>query len=173
MGLDLIKQNIRDIPDFPKPGIVFKDISPVLQDAKTFQLTIDLMADALAGKNPDILIAIDARGFLFGAALAYKIGCGLSLVRKKGKLPYKTIGTSYQLEYGSNEVEMHADALEEGTRVVIVDDVLATGGTAKAAADLVTKLGGEIIAMLFFMELSFLNGRQALAPHPVNSLIQV
>lgn len=173
MSLDRIEATIRDVQDFPKPGIVFKDISPVLQDPALFRETIDLLCEPFVDEPPATLVAIDARGFLFGSAMAYKLGCGLTLVRKKGKLPWKTLGISYDLEYGSNEVEIHEDAFRKGDRLVVIDDVLATGGTARAALDLVEKLGGEVIAAVFFMELGFLKGREQLAPHKVFSLVTV
>jgi adenine phosphoribosyltransferase len=167
-----LKQSVRDIPDFPKPGIVFKDITPILQDGQLFRLAITLFSDRYQRKTIDQIVAIDARGFLFASALAYVLGTGLSLVRKKGKLPYKTVQASYDLEYGSNTVEMHVDALKKGQRVLIVDDVLATGGTMKAAIDLVQELGAEVVEVAFFAEIAFLEGRRKLGKVPVFSAMQ-
>jgi len=167
-----LKLAVRDIPDFPKPGIIFKDITPILQDGQLFRLAVTLFSDRYQRKKIDQIVAIDARGFLFASALAYVLGTGISLVRKKGKLPHKTIEASYDLEYGSNTVEMHIDALKKGQRVIIVDDVLATGGTMKAAIDLVQELEAEIIEVAFFAELSFLEGRKKLGKIPVFSAMQ-
>ncbi|RMD74207.1 MAG: adenine phosphoribosyltransferase [Lentisphaerae bacterium] len=173
VSVDAIKAAIRDVPDFPKPGIVFKDISPILQDAALFRECIDTMAALTESMKPDILACIDARGFIFGSAIAYRLGCGMCMIRKAGKLPWQTEQVSYDLEYGSNVVEMHRDAVRPGENVVIVDDVLATGGTAKAAIDLVRRVGGNVAGVLFFLELSFLEGRSGLQPHQVMSLITV
>jgi adenine phosphoribosyltransferase len=167
-----LKMSVRDIADFPKPGIVFKDITPILQDGQLFRLAITLFSERYQRKTIDQIVAIDARGFLFASALAYVLGVGLSLVRKKGKLPYKTIQASYDLEYGSNTVEMHVDALKKGQRVVIIDDVLATGGTMKAAIDLVKELEGEIVEVAFFAEIDFLQGRKKLGNVPVFSAMK-
>jgi adenine phosphoribosyltransferase len=164
-----LKLAVRDIPDFPKPGIIFKDITPILQDGQLFRLAITIFSDRYQRKTIDQIVAIDARGFLFASALAYVLGTGLSLVRKKGKLPYQTIQASYDLEYGSNTVEMHVDALKKGQRVLIVDDVLATGGTMKAAIDLVHKLEAEVVEVAFFAEIDFLEGRKKLGSVPVFS----
>jgi adenine phosphoribosyltransferase len=167
-----LKQAVRDIPDFPKPGIVFKDITPILQDGQLFRLSITIFNDRYQRKTIDQIVAIDARGFLFASALAYVLGTGISLVRKKGKLPYKTVQASYDLEYGSNTVEMHIDSLKKGQKVLIVDDVLATGGTMKAAIDLVQGLGAEVVEAAFFAEISFLEGRKKLGNTPVYSTMQ-
>jgi adenine phosphoribosyltransferase len=167
MKADVVKKAIRDVPDFPKPGIIFKDITPVLRDPKLFRGTVGLLADALKGKEITRIAAIDARGFLFGAALAERLKLGIVPIRKKGKLPYKTFEESYDLEYGSNTVAIHQDAFDPGDRVVLVDDLLATGGTAAAAARLIEKAGGKVEAVLFVVELSFLNGRAKLAGYPV------
>jgi adenine phosphoribosyltransferase len=164
---------IRDIPDFPKPGIMFKDISPILQDGALFAEVIDIIGARYENQQIDSIVVIDARGFIFGSALAYKLGCGISLVRKQGKLPWKTYSVSYELEYGSAAVEIHIDAVSAGDRVLIVDDLLATGGTARAGADLIEKIGARIIALEFVIELSFLNGRDKLDGYTVNSLIEV
>lgn len=157
-----LRAAIRDIPDFPKPGIIFKDITPVLSDPALFAESIDLFHRALQGVRVDKIACIDARGFLFGAALAYKMGVGIIPVRKKGKLPYDATEVSYDLEYGSATLEMHVDAVAPGDQVVIVDDLLATGGTAGAACHLVEKLGGRVERLLFLVELSFLGGRDRL-----------
>ena len=166
-----LKSAIRDVPDFPKEGVVFKDISPVLQDRQLFRLAISMFNDRYQRKQIDTVLAIDARGFIFGSALAYVLGCGLTLARKKGKLPYDTLSASYDLEYGSNTIEIHTDAIEKGARVLVIDDVLATGGTLKAALDLAEEAGGNIIEAAVFIELSFLNGREKLPDIPVFPLI--
>jgi len=170
--LEKIKAAIRDIEDFPSEGITFKDISPVLQDPDLFKHTIDLMAEKYLDNKIDIIVAIDARGFIFGSALAYKLGCGMTMLRKKGKLPYKTNGISYDLEYGSNEMEIHTDAVKPNDRVLLVDDVLATGGTAEAAIDLIKKIDGNITALCCMMELTFLNGKERLGEIPLHVLFQ-
>jgi len=168
-----LKEAIRDIPDFPKKGIIFKDITPILRDAKLFQTAIDLLAERHKGKKIDAVVGIDARGFIFSACVAMKLGAGLVPVRKKGKLPYKTEAVGYDLEYGSNILEMHVDALQKGDRVVIVDDLLATGGTAYATAGLVEKLGAKVVEIDFLIELAFLPGRAKLAKYPIYSAIRV
>ena len=173
MSLETLTAAIRDIPDFPKPGIMFKDISPILQDGALFAEVIDIIGGRYENQQIDSIVVIDARGFIFGSALAYKLGCGISLVRKQGKLPWKTHSVSYELEYGSAAVEIHIDAVSVGERVLIVDDLLATGGTAKAGADLIEKIGARIIALEFVIELSLLNGRDKLDGYTVNSLIEV
>lgn len=167
MKADVLKKAIRDIPDFPKPGILFKDITPILQDPRLFRGAVGLLAEALKDKNINRIAAIDARGFLFGAALAERLKLGLVPIRKKGKLPYKTYEESYDLEYGSNTIAIHQDAFQPGDNVAIVDDLLATGGTAAAAARLIEKAGGKVAAILFVIELSFLNGRTKLGGCPV------
>jgi adenine phosphoribosyltransferase len=166
-----LKAGIRDIPDFPTKGIVFKDITPVLQDKDLYRAAVDALADRHAGRKIDAVVGIDARGFIFAGAVAYKLGIGFVPVRKKGKLPYETVSTSYTLEYGSETSEMHTDAVGKGDRVIIVDDLLATGGTARAAAELVTRLGGEIVEIDFLIELTFLKGRERLSEYPVYSAI--
>lgn len=153
---------IRDVVDFPKPGIVFKDITPVLADGALFRLTIDGLIEGIGPEIPTKIIGIDARGFIFGAAVADRLGAGFIPVRKKGKLPWFTTGQSYSLEYGEAEVEIHKDAIHPGERVVLVDDLLATGGTAGAALQLVRELGGEILCVSFVIELAFLKGREKL-----------
>jgi adenine phosphoribosyltransferase len=159
---ELIKKKIRDVPDFPKKGIIFKDITPVLSDSKVFRLVIDELVKRYSSRKIDAVIAIESRGFLFGAPLAYRLGLPCIPVRKKGKLPYKTVEMSYDLEYGSATIEMHIDAIAKGQRVIIIDDLLATGGTAAATCELVKKQGGLVDECAFLVELSFLNGREKL-----------
>lgn len=167
-----LRQAIREIPDFPKKGILFYDITTLLKDAKAFQRTIDILGNRYIDSAIDVVVAIDARGFIIGSALAYKLGKGLVLVRKKGKLPYRTVRASYQLEYGVDEVEIHKDAIKKGDRVLIVDDLLATGGTSAAVIELVKKSGGKIVECAFVIELLGLKGRNKIKPHPAFSLIQ-
>ena len=167
-----LKAIIRDIQDFPKPGIVFKDITTLLRDASCFNRAVDLLGHRYLEKPIDVVLGIEARGFIIGAALAYKLNRGVILVRKPGKLPYKTHSATYQLEYGSDTLEIHQDAIEPGQRVLIADDVLATGGTVRAVVDLVKQMGGEVVECAFLSELSFLNGRAKLPDVPVYSLIQ-
>lgn len=171
-SLDLLARTVRDVPDFPKPGILFKDIMPVLASPAAFRASIDLFSEALAGLQVDKIVGIDARGFLFGAALAYKLELGFIPVRKKGKLPGKTEAVPYTLEYGESTVEMLSDALQPGERVVLIDDLLATGGTAAAAIKLIEKLGARAIGALFLIELEFLNGRRLLGDVPVTALLK-
>lgn len=167
-----LRQAIRDIKDFPKPGIVFKDITPLLADGLLFAKTIDLLAERYQGHAVDTVLGIESRGFIIGAALAYKLGAGFSVVRKPGKLPYETHSATYELEYGSDALEIHIDAISSGARVVIADDLIASGGTAAATAKLVGKLGGTVVECAFVIELTFLNGREKLKPYGVYSLIQ-
>jgi adenine phosphoribosyltransferase len=167
-----IRRAIRDIVDFPKPGIVFKDITPLLADGKLFARTIDAMAERYAEQKVDTVLGIESRGFIIGAALAYKLGAGFSVVRKPGKLPYDTHSASYDLEYGTDTLEIHVDGLSRHARVVIADDLIATGGTAKATAELVKRLGGTVVECAFVIELAFLKGREKLKPHGVFSLVQ-
>lgn len=162
---------IRDIPDFPQPGIVFKDITPILSHPDALRETVDALAGEVAALGPDLVVGIESRGFLFGVPVAYKLGLGFSPVRKLGKLPYETIREDYALEYGVNTVEAHLDAVLPGQRVVIVDDLLATGGTAMATARLVERLGGVVVGYCFLIELAFLNGRAKLTDHPVVALM--
>jgi adenine phosphoribosyltransferase len=166
-----IERTIRNVADFPKPGIQFKDITPVLADARLFSSSIDLLLDGHKSGSVDAVVGIDARGFIFAAAAATKIGAGFVPVRKKGKLPYQTHEQSYDLEYGSATVAMHIDALKPGSRVLLIDDLLATGGTSAAAAALVEKLGAKILEISFLIELKFLNGRDRLKNYKVRSLI--
>ena len=171
-AMETWKRKIRDIPDFPKPGIVFKDITPLLGDVRAFQSVIDAFARRYAEKSIDLVAAVESRGFIFGSALAYRIDAGFVPVRKKGKLPYKTESVEYALEYGTDRIEIHQDAVHKGSRVLVIDDVLATGGTAKAACDLIEKVGGKIVECAFVLELGFLNGREKLKGHELYSLIQ-
>jgi adenine phosphoribosyltransferase len=166
-----IQAAIRNVPDFPKPGIQFKDITPLLADARLFTGTIDLMTDNLKPGMVDAVVGIDARGFIFAAAAAMKLEAGFVPIRKKGKLPYKTHEEDYALEYGTATVAVHVDALKPGSRVLLIDDLLATGGTAAAAAALVQKLGAQILEISFLIELSFLGGRDKLKGHSVRSLV--
>lgn len=155
---------IRDVPDFPKPGIMFKDITPLLGNASAFAETIDRLATACASLRPTVIVGLESRGFIFGAAVAKAFGCAFVPVRKPGKLPARTERVTYELEYGSGTLEMHADAFEQGTRVVIVDDLLATGGTAAAATELVERIGGTVVGYAFVIELTALDGRSKLKP---------
>ncbi|MFQ5694190.1 MAG: adenine phosphoribosyltransferase [Nitrospinota bacterium] len=167
-----LKGMIRDIPDFPKKGVIFKDITTLLSNATAFATAIDLIGSRYIEKKVDLVVAAEARGFVFGAALAYKLNAGVIMIRKTGKLPHRTVKTLYELEYGTDELEIHEDSISEGNRVLVVDDLLATGGTAAAAADLVRKLRGEIIGLAFLVELCFLKGRDRLEDYDVFSLIQ-
>ena len=166
-----IERAIRNIPDFPKPGIQFKDITPVLADARLFAGAIDLLAEKFTSGSVDAVVGIDARGFIFAAAAAVKLNAGFVPVRKKGKLPYRTHEQDYALEYGSATIAIHVDALKPGSRVLLIDDLLATGGTAAAAAELVKKLGAQILEISFLIELSFLHGREKLKGYPIRSLV--
>ena len=166
-----VRKHIRDIPDFPKAGILFKDITPLLGQAGAFRLVIDLFEERLAGQKPDVIVGIESRGFIFGAALALRLGVGFVPVRKPGKLPYKCRRISYDTEYSTDSLEMHEDAIARGARVVIVDDLLATGGTAGATARLVEEQGGSVASLAFVVELDFLSGRGRLGGREVASLI--
>ena len=163
---------IRDIPDFPKPGIIFKDITPLLKDSHAFRDAIDTMAAHYEPKNVDVIVGIDARGFIFGSALAYRLGVGFVPVRKSGKLPYRTHEASYDLEYGVDTLAIHQDACSPGSRVLICDDVIATGGTIAASINLVEKLGSEVTGIAVLIELTFLNGREKFQDHDIFSLIE-
>jgi adenine phosphoribosyltransferase len=162
---------IRDVPDFPKPGIVFKDIMPLLADRGALQETVDRLEAWAKPRKPDVVMAVEARGYITGGALAVRLGCGFVAARKPGKLPWRTVTAKYALEYGFDSIEIHADALLRGQRVLVHDDVLATGGTAKAAVELVEQVGAEVVGLPFIVELDFLNGREKLAPYEVESLI--
>ena len=167
-----IEKAIRNIPDFPKPGIQFKDITPLLGDAKLFATSIDLLTSSFQPGEVDLVVGIDARGFIFAGAAALKWGAGFVPIRKQGKLPFNTHEESYDLEYGSNVLAIHTDAIQPGSRVVLVDDLLATGGTAAAAASLIQKIGGKLLEVSFLIELSFLNGREKLKGMPVRSIVR-
>ena len=162
---------IRDIPDFPKAGIVFKDITPLLRDWGGFGEAIERLVEPYKSNPPDVIVAVEARGFIFATPMAQALGCGFAPVRKPGKLPAETASREYELEYGSDEVEIHTDAVESGDRVLIVDDLLATGGTAAATAELVEDLGGEVVGLAFLIELDFLQGRARLQDYDVHTVI--
>jgi adenine phosphoribosyltransferase len=167
-----LKAALRDVPDFPQPGIIFKDITTILSDPELFRLSLDAIQHTLGDQKIDKVAAIDARGFIFAGAIAARIGAGLAPVRKKGKLPWKTVSIAYDLEYGSNEIEMHEDAVLPGETVWLIDDVLATGGTAAAAVHLIQHLGGDLKGMTFLVELGFLQGRGKLpAEVPVHGVL--
>jgi adenine phosphoribosyltransferase len=167
-----LKKLIRDVPDFPKPGILFRDITPLLSSASGLALSIELLANPFRGKNVDLVVGAESRGFIFGTAVACCLSAGFGLVRKPGKLPHKRIAMKYDLEYGQDSLEMHADAIVRGQRVLIVDDVLATGGTMRACCDLVKQLGGELVGIAVLIELKGLNGRDKVAPQAVHSVIE-
>lgn len=169
--MDDLKKYIREVPDFPKEGILFYDISTLLKNAKALRMTVDRFVWIFSDQHVDKVVGIESRGFMFGPIVAYDLNAGFVPVRKPGKLPGKTVGQSYDLEYGSDRVEMHEDAIEMGERVLIVDDLLATGGTACATADLVASQGGQVVGLGFIVELGFLSGRDKLTQHPVESLI--
>ena len=166
-----LKDFIRDIPDFPKPGIIFKDITPLLRDPAAFREAVQRMAEPLKGRSIDAVVVVEARGFLFGAALAYELGIPLVPARKSGKLPYDVISVTYSLEYGEDTLEMHTDGVMAGQRVVVVDDVLATGGTLAAACRLVAKAGATVDGLSLVVELSFLEGRKQLKDYEISSVI--
>jgi adenine phosphoribosyltransferase len=172
VGVDDLKRRIRDIPDFPKPGILFRDITPLLADGRAFCQAIDYIGERYQDKKIDVVVGVEARGFIMGSALAYKLHAGNILIRKSGKLPYKTHRATYALEYGTDTLEIHQDAFKPGQRVLIADDLLATGGTISAAVDLVKQLGGEIVELAFLIELTALKGREKLKEHSVFSLLQ-
>jgi len=171
-NMDELKSKIRHVPDFPKVGILFYDITTLMQDAAGFRAAIDSLATPFEGKGIDLVVGIESRGFIFGAAVADRIGSGFSPVRKPGKLPSKSVRATYDLEYGTDSLEMHEDAVADGQRVLIVDDLLATGGTAKATTDLVTGLGGQVYALAFLIELVALNGRKRLTGHQVHTVLK-
>ncbi len=166
-----LTSTIRDIPDFPKPGILFKDITPILADPKLFRATIDHFAELYAGEHIDVVIGMESRGFLFGAPLAMELSAAFAPARKPNKLPYDHVGVEYSLEYGSARLELHVDAVKPGDKVLIVDDLLATGGTAKATVELARQLGGDVVACCFVVELGFLPGRAALEGVDVKSIV--
>ena len=168
---DKLQAAIRDVHDFPKPGIVFKDITPVLADPELFQLSIDKIAETAADLKIDKIVGIDARGFIFGAPVALKKGVGFVPARKKGKLPWKTKSISYSLEYGENEIELHQDAVQPGDKVMVIDDLLATGGTAAATVKLLQELGADVVCVSFLIELDFLNGRSAINCDNIHSIL--
>jgi len=170
--IDRLRQIIRDVPDFPKPGIVFKDITTLLAEPETFKRAIDLLAERYSDKGIDKVIGVESRGFIFGPAVAYLIGAGFVPVRKPGKLPAETISIEYELEYGTDTLEMHRDALKPGEKVIIIDDLIATGGTAAAVAEMVGNLGAELVEMAFLIELTFLEPRKKLEGLPVFTIIK-
>ncbi|MCP4154917.1 MAG: adenine phosphoribosyltransferase [bacterium] len=167
-----LEKLIRDVPDFPKKGIIFKDITTLLKDKEAFKYAADLIVKNYEGKNIDKVIGIESRGFIYGGIVAYRLGCGFVPARKPNKLPAETIKEDYSLEYGTNTLELHLDAIKEGEKVVIIDDLLATGGTAAAVAKLVERLKGEIVALDFLVELEFLKGRDKLDGYTVNSYLK-
>jgi adenine phosphoribosyltransferase len=171
MTTEELKTLVRDVPDFPKPGIVFRDITPLLADARGFAHVIDQMAERFLG-SVDVVLGIESRGFIIGAPVAYRLGVGFSIARKPGKLPYEIIQESYELEYGTAELNMHRDAIRSGARVLVVDDLLATGGTAAAAIKLVQKMGGQVVGCSFIIELKALEGRPRLEPASSYALLQ-
>jgi adenine phosphoribosyltransferase len=170
--MDHLKSKIRHVPDFPKAGILFYDITTLLQDPEGFREAIDSMASPFAGKGIDVVVGIESRGFIFGSAVADRLGAGFSPVRKPGKLPSTTMRATYDLEYGSDALEIHDDAVKKGQRVLIVDDLLATGGTARAASELVARLGGDVQALAFLIELVGLNGRNRLAGQTLHTVLK-
>jgi adenine phosphoribosyltransferase len=167
-----LRTAVRDVPDFPKKGIIFKDITPILKDGALFRASIDVFLEECKGKKLDKVVGIDARGFVFGSAVAYELGIGFVPLRKKGRLPYKTESAAYTLEYGEAEMELHIDAIVPGEKIVLIDDLLATGGTSASAVTLIKKVGGELIKAIFLIELEFLHGRKKLAPTPVTSFLK-
>jgi len=170
--MEELKKHIRAIPDFPQSGILFRDITTLLKNKEAFREAIDVMADLIRGKKVDLILGVESRGFIFAAPIAYNLGLPLNLIRKPGKLPAETISESYSLEYGENTIELHKDAIRKGDKVVICDDLLATGGTAMASAHLVEKFGGEVSLLLFLIELTDLNGREKLKNYPVESVVK-
>jgi adenine phosphoribosyltransferase len=170
--MEELKNIIRDVPDFPKKGIIFKDITTLLGDAKSYQRMVDLLAHRYIGEKIDKVVGVEARGFIIGAALAYKLGAGIVLVRKPGKLPSETFKKSYQLEYGTDTLEIHTDAIEKGERILIADDLLATGGTMAAVVDMVKSMGGDLVECCFMAELEFLHGKEKLPAGKVYSLLK-
>ncbi len=167
-----LKSYIRDIPGFPKEGIIFKDITPLLKDGKKFREAVDSIAGEFKSKKVDVVLSVEARGFIFGSAIAYKLGAGIVPIRKKGKLPFKTYSVTYDLEYGQDTLEIHQDAFTKGQNILIVDDLLATGGTTAAVIEMVEKMGGNIVGIAFLIELTALKGREKLKGYPVVSIIK-
>src|SRR5256712_10102460 len=167
-----LRAAVRDVPDFPKKGIVFKDITPILNNSALFKASIDVFLERCRGRKIDKIVGIDARGFLFGSVVAYELGVGFVPLRKKGRLPYKTESAKYSLEYGEAEMELHIDAITRGERIILIDDLLATGGTSASAATLIKKIGGHLVEAIFLIELEFLHGRQKLEPTPVTSFLK-
>ena len=167
----LLRSRIRDVPDFPQEGIIFKDITPLLQDAETLRLACRQMADPFRGGGIDVVVGVESRGFIFGPTVALELGTGFVIARKRGKLPWQTVVESFELEYGVEHIEMHSDAVREGERVLLVDDVIATGGTAAATARLVEGMGGRVVGSSFLIELGFLEGRKVLDPLPVHAVL--
>ena len=172
MDIEHLKSSIRNVPDFPKPGIQFKDITPILQDPELFGNVIDIFYDRYQNEKIDVIVGIESRGFIFAAPLALKLGCSLAIARKPGKLPYGTVSAEYSLEYGVDTLELHIDAFKPGEKVLIMDDLLATGGTAKAAGELVKKLKGDIVCFSFLINLVELKGVNMLKPHQVFCIIE-
>ena len=163
--------HIRDVPDYPKPGILFKDITPLFANPAALSATVDQLAEWAEPRKPDLVLGAEARGFILGAALAHRLGCGFVPARKPGKLPWHTVAVKYSLEYGFDELEVHADSIPKGSRVLVHDDLLATGGTCTAMLELVEQLGGEVVGVAFIVELAFLAGREKLGGYDVHSLI--
>ncbi len=164
---------LRDVPDFPKPGIIFKDITPILADGAAFQQAVNQVVEGFTSDDIDAIVGVEARGFIFAAAAAYKLGCGLLIVRKPGKLPAETVSETYALEYGTDTLEIHRDAIKPGMRLLLLDDLLATGGTIAATARLVEELGGNVVGIRFLIELGFLNGKEKLKGYDVCAVIQI
>lgn len=171
MDVGLLKAKIREVADFPTPGVSFKDVTTLLKDAEAFRFAVKALADRYRNDRPDLVVGIESRGFLLGAPIAYELGSGIVVVRKPGKLPAERVRVEYELEYGKDALEVHTDAIQPGQRVLLADDLLATGGTSWAAAELVKRLGGEIVGFAFLIELAYLGGRQRLAGYPVEALV--
>jgi len=169
---NVLKEKIRDIPDWPITGVIFRDITTVLQDPESFKLAVDSLYELVKDVEFDTIAAVESRGFIFGATLAYKMGKGFIPIRKPGKLPHETVSQKYTLEYGEDEIQIHKDAVAEGDRVLILDDLIATGGSSKASANLIEKLGGEVAAIAFLIELTSLNGREKLKGYDVRSIVR-
>jgi adenine phosphoribosyltransferase len=170
--VELLRARVRDVPDFPKPGILFRDLTPIMGDGVALRMCVDMLAERIAPHRPEVIVAVESRGFIFGAPAATALGVAFAPVRKPGKLPHRTRRRSYALEYGTDALEMHADAVIAGARVVLVDDLLATGGTAGAAIALVEELGAHVVGAAFVVELGLLNGRERLPNVPVDALIR-